>query len=169
MEELRRQEVNLKQLENNLDTVLSIDPESLVQRDTLGEELDFDEALPVFRRLHGLFQDLRRCNLQELPANTLNNTDQIAAKALGLFKQIQEFSAGGHNAIEERNKLMRAAGDLWYESYHTIGPVIAYSYGTPPRLREAYDKLLHLNYAQIRRSQRRWSCGGRGSRVQSVI
>ncbi len=27
----------------------------------------------------------------------------------------------------------------------------------------------HLNYAQIRRSQRRWSCGGRGSRVQSVI
>ncbi len=27
----------------------------------------------------------------------------------------------------------------------------------------------NLNYAQIRRSQRRWSCGGRGSRVQSVI
>ena len=27
----------------------------------------------------------------------------------------------------------------------------------------------YLNYAQIRRSQRRWSCGGRGSRVQSVI
>ena len=30
-------------------------------------------------------------------------------------------------------------------------------------------ELLNLNYAQIRRSQRRWSCGGRGSRVQSVI
>ena len=27
----------------------------------------------------------------------------------------------------------------------------------------------HLNYAQVRRSHRRWSCGGSGSRVNSVI
>ena len=29
--------------------------------------------------------------------------------------------------------------------------------------------LCYLNYAQIRRSHRRWSCGGRGSRVDAVI
>ena len=29
--------------------------------------------------------------------------------------------------------------------------------------------LFNLNYAQIRRSHRRWSCGGSGSRVNSVI
>ncbi len=29
--------------------------------------------------------------------------------------------------------------------------------------------MYHLNYAQIRRSHRRWSCGGSGSRVNSVI
>ncbi len=31
------------------------------------------------------------------------------------------------------------------------------------------DMLFNLNYAQIRRSHRRWSCGGSGSRVNSVI
>ena len=29
-------------------------------------------------------------------------------------------------------------------------------------------EMFHLNYAQIRRSHRRWSCGGSGSRVNSV-
>ena len=29
--------------------------------------------------------------------------------------------------------------------------------------------LYHLNYAQIQRSHRRWSCGGSGGRVNSVI
>ena len=32
-----------------------------------------------------------------------------------------------------------------------------------------YLEWLHLNYAQIRRSRRRWSCGGSGSRVNTVI
>ena len=32
-----------------------------------------------------------------------------------------------------------------------------------------YWGLYHLNYAQIRRSHRRWSCGDSGTRVNSVI
>ena len=31
------------------------------------------------------------------------------------------------------------------------------------------DRNVHLNYAQIRRSHRRWSCGDSGTRVNSVI
>ena len=36
---------------------------------------------------------------------------------------------------------------------------------------DGFDQLvsLHLNYAQIRRSHRRWSWGGSGSRINSVI
>ena len=33
----------------------------------------------------------------------------------------------------------------------------------------SFRVLFNLNYAQIRRSHRRWSCGGSGSRVNSVI
>ena len=29
--------------------------------------------------------------------------------------------------------------------------------------------VFHLNYAQIRRGRRRWSCGGSGSRVNTVF
>ena len=31
------------------------------------------------------------------------------------------------------------------------------------------EEIYHLNYAQIRRSHRRWSCGDSGTRVNSVI
>ncbi len=34
---------------------------------------------------------------------------------------------------------------------------------------EFHGSVYHLNYAQVRRSHRRWSCGGSGSRVNSVI
>ena len=46
-----------------------------------------------------------------------------------------------------------------------------YSYVSPNLQDEAAQKLdvaLHPNYAQIRRRHRRWSCGGSGSRVNSV-
>ena len=33
----------------------------------------------------------------------------------------------------------------------------------------AKERVWNLNYAQIRRSRRRWSCGGSGSRVNTVI
>ena len=34
--------------------------------------------------------------------------------------------------------------------------------------RQVVNVTLHLNYAQVRRRHRRWSCGGSGSRVNSV-
>lgn len=140
MEELQNQQRELKQLEENLDAVLSIDPESLV-RDNLGEELSFKEALPIFVRLRGLFQDLRMSTLQELPATTLHQMNAVNAKVLDVFKRIREFSATQHDTAGVRNRLMVSVGEVWHQSYSTVGPVIAYALGTPPRLREAYENL----------------------------
>ena len=57
------------------------------------------------------------------------------------------------------------------ESWQFTYPRIRNRGGEPP-LRVATpdgETLYHLNYAQIRRSHRRWSCGDSGTRVNSVI
>ena len=64
------------------------------------------------------------------------------------LKEAESFAPGDPRLVDSLNNLA--------ELYYTMGK---YAQAEP----------LYLNYAQIRRSRRRWSCGGSGSRVNTVI
>ena len=51
-----------------------------------------------------------------------------------------------------------------------VMPAVTHSPAAGRMMNEAaFQVFYHLNYAQIRRSHRRWSCGDSGTRVNSVI
>ena len=52
MDELDHEKRLCEAIRNELDELLAIDPKSLVRREELGEESNFEEALPIFIRYH---------------------------------------------------------------------------------------------------------------------
>ncbi len=62
----------------------------------------------------------------------------------------------------------RVSCQSWVKRF--TGPSMRQFLPVFPKLKSrAVPVLLNLNYAQIRRSHRRWSCGGSGSGVNSIM
>ena len=116
-------------LQEFLEKLNQIDPESLVRTDVLGEELSFEAGLPVFQRTLGLFKDLSECNLDNAPYEVLTSLNKLVKQAFSQFEQIQNFSVQQHpeNPASHRDQLINQLRDQWNAYYIAITPHISYS------------------------------------------
>jgi len=124
-----QEQTKRKELQDILEQLSKIQPESLVRTDVLGRELSFEAGLPVFRRTLGLFKDLFECNLDNIPYETLNQMSSVAQQALTHFQAIQKFSLQQHpsNPAQARDQLINQLRDAWHTYYSNITPQISYS------------------------------------------
>lgn len=112
-----------------LDDLAKIEPESLVRADELGRALSFESGLDVFRRVLGLFKDLRDCNLDNLPFEALSVLTNQAEIARSTFKEIKAFTVQQYasNPTQARDQLIARLRDNWNTYFSTVTPYVSYA------------------------------------------
>lgn len=88
----------IREIQNKLKELISIDPDSLSREADLGTDLNFRQAVPVFNaltRLYGLLQDI---DLSLLNPYHLNQIVGYIDGSLKIINRIQSFSIKGVNA-----------------------------------------------------------------------
>jgi hypothetical protein len=129
MATLEQETQERKKLEDVLNKIAEIEPDSLVRRAELGTELSFESGLPYFTRTLKLFRDLKNCSLDGASYTALNQLFNVATQALTEFENIRKFSIQQHpqNTIGARNQLIDRVRDSYDNYYQIITPHIAYS------------------------------------------
>lgn len=125
----REEEAAARQgLEDTLDTLLEIDPESLVREDELGQAFSFKDGLPVFRRTLELFEELAECDFTDLPHSTLEQLNGQAEDALKRLQAIKEFDPASTDQPpgSERDSLIEQLQNRWDTYHKTVMPVVGY-------------------------------------------
>lgn len=120
-----------KKLTEVLGGLKTIDADSLARTDVLGKDLSFKDGVPTFKRTLALFAELSECNLDNTPAESLNQLTQLAQQAWNGFQAIQTFSVAQYasNPVAQRDQLVAQIRDQWHAYYTHIAPHIAYSKG----------------------------------------
>ena len=111
-----------------LNEIVEITPESLIRTNELGTSLDFRGGVEIFRRTLTLFENLRNCNLDNVPLPTLQALSQQATQATQTFQEIQQFDPSGQNSPDSlRDSLINTVADQYHEFFQQISPIVAYS------------------------------------------
>ena len=97
-----------KKLENSLSKLFKIQPESLVRREGLGSELNFEDGLSIFKLTLDLFRNLENLNLTGFPITLINKLQNQTDTVRAQFKDIKEFSYEKYptDALGQRNKMI---------------------------------------------------------------
>jgi len=115
-----------KELQESLAALLQVTPESLVQKDKLGRDLNFEEGLPSFRRVIGLFESLRSYSFDDVPLTQLQQITGAVSEAKALFTAISGFNPRQQNP-QERDVLIVRARDNYDQWFSRLSPVISYA------------------------------------------
>jgi hypothetical protein len=114
-------------LKKALDSLIAIKPEDLVRTNELGQQLDFSNGVPYFRRTLKLYSDLAKTDLSQVPYRVLNQLRTKAESALATFGRIRAFSpAKEPSPSQVRDSLINEVRDRWDDEYQSITPVTAY-------------------------------------------
>jgi ABC-type multidrug transport system fused ATPase/permease subunit len=81
------------ELKEALETICTFTIDSLIRKEDLGARLNFEEGLPYFKRIIGLFQDLRDSDLNNIPFSVLETLLSHARNALDFFNRIKNFGS----------------------------------------------------------------------------
>ena len=123
-----------KDLRTSLDSVLNIQPESLVREEELGKQLNFKQGLTYFIRIHKLFKELSECIFDDVPYRTLRTLTNHTNEVLGSLNAIRGFSIDqSSNPTAQRNSFLKGPQDVWEKITPDIKEYIAYAH---PRVKE---------------------------------
>lgn len=115
-------------LSTALAPITSLSPDSLVRSSELGTSLDFSKGTAVFERTIRLFRDLEQSNLDNVPANVIQELITSANEANASFEQIKSFNpAGQANPAQVRDSLIQQVANQYQTHFSRIAPIIAYS------------------------------------------
>ena len=89
----------LAEARSSLRRVQQFEPEELEQRERLGSENCFSEAIGPARSLIGIFKQLPETTLDYLPNNELNLVKQQSDALFNIFAEIMNFSLATPCAI----------------------------------------------------------------------
>ena len=118
-----------EQLQEKLDKLAKITPESLVRTDDLGKTLHFRGGVELFKRTLKLFGDLKGANLADFPDPRLQNLMGLADTAIVSFESIQNFQpAGQANPGEARDNLIRQVESQYADQFNHISQVLPYTF-----------------------------------------
>lgn len=129
MATLEQENSERERLNDAIEKLSQVSPESLVRREKLGYELSFEAGIPFFTRTLKLFRDLRNCSLDGVSHSVLQQLANAATEALTEFENIQNFSIQQHpqDALQVRDQLINRIRDRYDHYYKIITSQIAYS------------------------------------------
>lgn len=121
------QQNELERLQKLLSNFLSESPDTFVRKD-LGNELNFQEGLPYFRRTFDLINDLNRYSLDDVPYVQLKRIADHINKTYENLTNILEFSIQKYpqNAVVTRNQFLDNIRDGYDQLSNVITPTISY-------------------------------------------
>jgi hypothetical protein len=124
----QQEENERQQLQQTLNQLQQIKPETLVRREDLGKDLHFESGLDYFRRTLSLCETLATTQLDGVPLNVLQQLHTQAKQTLTYLKQIQEFDPKQHqNPFAQRDQLVNQVRDHYNSHLYPISsPVIAF-------------------------------------------
>lgn len=115
------------ELNNLLKEISTYTPEMLLRQD-LGPELNFEKGIPIFKRFLNLYHELRLCDLDSIPSESLRDITPKAKDTLNGINSIINFIPSNHTYPEQwRDKEIEDSIKSYSEHWRTISPVIAYS------------------------------------------
>ena len=128
MQNQEKEKTIQEQLQEKLDVLSKITPESLVRTDDLGKELDFRDEAELFARTLKLFNDLKGVNLDDIPDERIQQLLNIANGATGTFENIQKFKSIQPDAVNYRNNLIQQVKSQYNDQFTHIAFVLAYAF-----------------------------------------
>lgn len=122
----QRQTALLTQLNPVLNGLVNLDIPALAQRDRLGSELSFDNAVPILTDIRSSAERLYKSNLEHVPQNYLKQILDAFTLISNSVELIKNFSPAGHpNAPQQRDALVNRIEDLWGSAYLPIRLVLS--------------------------------------------
>lgn len=127
MSTIKQQQEELERLQKLLGNFLSESPDTFVRKD-LGDELNFQEGLPYFKRTFDLINDLNRYSLEDVPYVQLKKIADHINKTYENLTHILEFSVQSYpqNTTVTRNQFLDNIRDGYDQLSNVITPTISY-------------------------------------------
>jgi hypothetical protein len=121
---------SLEQLINSVQTIVSIDPNSLARTETLGQALDFTPAIPIVQRTLDLFKSIPPEALIDLPEPVRQIIKSEAENTKLTIAAMQTFNpATSNNASAERNDLIATANARYNQAFASLAPAAGFFSG----------------------------------------
>lgn len=115
------------ELQQALNKLNSIKPESLVQADRLGQEMSFESGLPYFDRVLRLFHMLHDIDMETIPHG---HASKVLEEARTVDEQIQAvltFRPIDNNPIATRDGLINWFMNRYDHIFNAISPIISFA------------------------------------------
>lgn len=128
MQNQEKEKTILEQLQEKLDALAKITPDSLVRTQDLGRHLDFSDGVEYFKRTLNLFSKLKGVKLDDFPDDRIQQLFNLASEAVGTFENIQNFEPTQADAVTIRNDLIQQIKNQYTNHFNQITQVLAYAY-----------------------------------------
>lgn len=138
------------ELVQSLDSLLENKNGDFVREKDLGQALCFKDAESALEKIIALSQQLRDCDLTNLPIPTLDMLLSMVNDAQRAFGEIRDFSPDKQqqNVIDERNRIVESIRNRHSNFFQNVAPVISYLYSQDKvitsaeiRIREVVESL----------------------------
>jgi hypothetical protein len=106
--------------------VQGLDPSTMVRREELGAELNFEAAEPLARKTLGLFNQLSVEHLESLPDTQLQVIKSNCDAFFNLATQILQFKASMENATGQRRAYLDELNSSYTNVFNQLYPLISY-------------------------------------------
>ncbi|MEQ9248100.1 MAG: hypothetical protein RLO21_19140 [Nitratireductor sp.] len=118
----------LEQAKNSLERVIEFDPKKLEQKDKLGEDLSFSEAIGPAAQVIELFKQIPLDQLKTLPDAHLT---KVQAQSDALYKMLDDIMRFNIDEIEgnvknKRDSLIKTLSTSYQNFFNELNQIIAY-------------------------------------------
>ena len=117
----------LKEAQESLKRLQDFDASTLPQKDQLGAELNFSDAVPYARKLVDLFNQISLTSLVDLPKVHLDAIKNQADATFNRFDEILTFSQKEANAFDRHRNLLQQLETAYDGVFNKIHPLVSYS------------------------------------------
>ncbi len=124
-----------------IQSLLNIDPISLVRTDTLGSAMDFRDIEKEYEQIQQLYRDLQSINYDDFPINVLADISERANVLLSIFQEIMHFDPNKVNSPQLRKNLVERVIGAYAQQYSFLSPIISLSLFRRLNLDGYYKKL----------------------------
>lgn len=111
-------DIQLNQLNENLEKILSYSIEELTREEELGTQFSFKEIEENFVRIIDLFKRIKEVNLKEVPFNLLKAINAQITNASSFFDQVKTFDPTLNNSTNTRQGIVNHFLNA-YDGYYT--------------------------------------------------
>ncbi|MBY4895130.1 hypothetical protein KUL25_20405 [Rhodobacteraceae bacterium N5(2021)] len=115
------------QVEADLARVQEFDPETLVQRERLGEAFSFEPAVEPARRLIALFKKIPTSALNEFPEQPLSKIQSASKSVFNIFESILSFNSRSPEAESQHTNLISELEAAYQPNFTNLFPFISYA------------------------------------------